>query len=313
MDPNFSFQRSEDSESEDNSQAIYFRNQIADYSETLEVALGAKTTVIFGQPVENRSVYIMERRPGCELGVAVINDRIRHSRYAFVEQLTSENVISFLGYYESHPLKITSKELPEFYKEQVFREVFRIVTGLQLHPYDTTLIDVAGSIDFLMNSVRGHLNSAKLPKSCVLKLSPFVYQSYLDGTEVPVYHIGLDRKYDADYLARKQKADSDSRLFYYDLEEGAGAHITAMTEVFKEFDNVDVVIDCQVFSTDYFQGISVPFPFSFTKEEIFKIFKLISSNKSKVRFLGICHFNPAVEERRSSSFLVDFLYKFIAS
>jgi len=98
MDPNFSFQRSEDSESEDNSQAIYFRNQIADYSETLEVALGAKTTIIFGQPVENRSVYIMERRPGCELGVAVINDRIRHSRYAFVEQLTSENVISFLGY-----------------------------------------------------------------------------------------------------------------------------------------------------------------------------------------------------------------------
>lgn len=313
MDPNFSFQKSESSESEDNGHPVYFRSQITDYSETLELAPGSKTTVIFGQPVENRSVYIMERRPGCDLGVAIVNEKIRHSRYAVVDNLDSQNFISFLGYYESHPLKITSKEVPDFYKEQIFKEICKIMINLQQNLSGVQFIDIAGSIDFLMNSVRDHITLAKPNNSCVIKLSPFVHQSYLEGIEVPVFHIGLDRKFDIDYLTRGQKLQETSRFCYYDLEEGAERHIAAMTEAFNKFDTIELVIDCQVFSTEYFQGISVPFPFSFTKQEIFKIFKLITANKNKVKFVGICHFNPAVEERRSSSFLADFLYKFIAS
>jgi hypothetical protein len=312
MDPNFSFQKSESSESEEGGHPIYFRNQITDYSETIELAPNSKATVIFGQPVENRAVYIMERRPGCDLGIAVLNDKMRHSRFAFVDKLKAESLVSFLGYYESHPLKITSKEVPEFYKDQIFNEICKIMTNLGQKISDVRFIDLAGSIDYLMNSVRQHAELMKPVNSCIIKLSPFVYGPFFEGIESPVFHIGLDRKFDTDYLKRDPNKTPDSRFLHYDLEEGAGAHLAAMTEAFSNFDAVELVIDCQVFSSEYFQGISVPFPFSFTKQEIYKMLSLIAANKEKVKFMGICHFNPAVEERRSSMFITDFLYKFIA-
>jgi hypothetical protein len=311
MDLNFSFEKKEQSDSESGTKPKYFKEAIADYSKDMALKDKVPTYVMFGQPVENRQIYSLEQRPGCDLASRIINWQIKSSRIAYSDKLEALNLVSFLGHYETNPLELSSKQACEFMQKEIIFDIRAKLEQVNKHLIDLQFIDIAGSIDHLLAIMSSHQKMLQSESACLVKISPQVYDSLLKEFTFPVAHIGLDEKFDAQIKVHKENGSKRDTFVYYDIEKGADDHLRALEDAFSNHDFVEVLIDCQVFSPEYFQGVSVPFPFSYSKQEISKIFKIIIQNKRKVKFLGICHYNPSVEKERSAAFLLDFIYNFI--
>ena len=58
---------------------------------------------------------------------------------------------------------------------------------------------------------------------------------------------------------------------------GIEEHIKVLEKLEKDYDEISIIFDCKIFASDYFQGNSVPFPFSYSKKEILKFIKILKA------------------------------------
>lgn len=299
--------KKDDQNVEDAEQKLYFCDAIVDFSDETELKGGKETIVLFGQPVENRDVYIMERRIGCDVGAFVLRKYLGSIPYAYNHALEELNIISFLGYYITDPVKVISEEKTDFYTKEVFGELTRTLESKKMPANNCRFIDVSGSFDVLLHTI---LSAVGLfgSDTILVKFSPFGYESYLSKTKLTTHHFGIDRK-----IGMFEEENEHNKYHFYDIESGSQSHIQALTSIFETSKKVIIVWDCMVFSSEYFYGSPVPFPFSYSLKEIIELQALINKNSKKVGMIGFCHFNPAVEEKKSAFFLVDLIYKFINS
>ena len=286
---------------------LYFSDHMIQFSEENELPKNKQNIIIFGQPVENRDVYIMERRIGCDAAAFVIKKYLNSIPFSYNENLEHVNIISMLGYFITDPMKVLSENKSAFYNKEIFSEIIRCLNSKKIDLQTTKFIDIAGSFDVLLNSVFAAIQIYS-PDIILIKFSPFGYESYLAKGNLKTFHFGIDKKFGC-----FEPENDKNQYFFYDIEKGVKEHLTILEDVLKKHQKIIFIFDCMVFSSEYFQGTPVPFPFSYSVREMYKVFKLMNSFSNKISMLGICHFNPAVEEKKSAFFLVDLIYKFLNS
>lgn len=290
----------------------YLRTKVLPFSVGLQLPKKSHSFVIFGQPVEDRTIYLLERRPGCDLAVHTFAKKIHKTGLLMPDKVDENvNIVSFLDFYEKHPNKITNLDDIEFYREGIVSEVVKqsLETGADVQ--HTTFLNISGSINFGIQVIGRFLEEQKTKSATqIVKISPLNYVDILEEFELDkVLHLGLDAKFNLE----DELKDKETQVFsFYDHKKGAEREIEYLKSIPKDTDVV-VIIDCQVLASNYFQGTSVPFPFSYSISEIKALLGQICDMGKQVKMIDVCHFNPTVEDKRSAAFLLDFVHEFICS
>ena len=292
--------------------ANLLRTNVIPYSETLELSPKPYTVAIFGQPVEDRTIYLLERRPGCDLGLHAFAKKLHKTGLILPDEVClSTNIVSLVDFYEKHANKITSLDDIKFYREGIMSEIIKRMRNLGVKEDSLVYVDIAGSINFGLQTIGRFLaDRQRKADTRIVKLSPLTYIDFLEEFELSrVLHLGLDPKFNPKEEIRH---GTDHDFCFYDHKKSVEREIEYLASLSLESDIV-LVIDCQVLASNYFQGTSVPFPFSFSISEIKALFQYIYRLKSRVKMIQICHFNPTVEDKRSAAFLLDFVYEFVCN
>ena len=73
-----------------------------------------------------------------------------------------------------------------------------------------------------------------------------------------------------------------------------------------------LLIDCEIFSPEFFHGVSNSNDEGFSKEEVISVMDCLNQNWRDLDAVLFSNFNPAVEKMRSSMYLMAFLRKLLA-
>ena len=73
-----------------------------------------------------------------------------------------------------------------------------------------------------------------------------------------------------------------------------------------------ILVDCEIFSPDFFHGVSNSNDEGLSKDEIVSIMDCLNENWGSLDAVLFSNFNPAVEKMRSSMYLLAFLRKLLA-
>lgn len=285
---------------EDNtSQLNSLTNHIQIFELDKELKFSERNIVLLAIPLENRDVYILEKRPGCDLAGNIISKQLKSSFFSVDAEVAQRvSVFSFLNHFETQPLKIHKSGNEKFYEEEVILKTAELMNNQK-----TTLITFCGSIDFSLKQIPVMSRISEIDVPIVIKISPILYLDYVPKG-CRIVHLGLDRK----FVGGNKNFEGE----IYNYLEGPQNIIDRLRKVRNEIQKVFFIFDCQVLSPDYFQGISVPFPFSFSKNDFMQVWREVCAFKEKICGLSICQFNPTVEELRSSVFLIELLYLLIS-
>lgn len=255
---------------------------------------------IFGVPLDNPKLFPFEKRPGCDMAAFSIAKFLKKSVFSIPKNIEeSTNLISFLDTFETQHLSVIKAGTEEFYKEEIVQKVVSLLNYPSL-----TLLAINGGIDFALRQTKTIRDSLSLKKPFVIKISPFEYSDFCDDS-IETLHIGLDPKF-----SMGKKGDN---LIYFNALEGANSTKNSVKAAVEGDIDLMIILDCQVLSSDYFEGTSTPMPFSFSKREIIEILEIIFSQKSKIKSFAVCHYNPTIEELRSPVFITEILYRLIVA
>jgi arginase family enzyme len=107
-----------------------------------------------------------------------------------------------------------------------------------------------------------------------------------------------------------RKAMDHNHFVSFMDDETIIANLGKYVEENSQKKNLIFLIDCEAFSSDYFQGVSDPNIDGLSKEQAYNLASFLASLDS-LKAVLISNYNPTVEKFRSSKFLSSFVYKFV--
>lgn len=276
----------------------YFQN-----FENIKNLDSSKTTyIIIGQSVETKKIHFLENRIGNDIAPRIIKKNLETNLICPNEKIKNSNLVSFLNFYNLNPLKI---EDTEFYKKKLILEILQKMEKFNLDFQKNVFFNFLGSLDIAFFNSEVFCDFFKNEKFGIVKFSPLIYEKICEGFGRHIIHIGLDKKFTDFKIIEKN--EKNNFFEFYDILQGIHKIIKNLEDFIKKNDNLIIIFDCKVFSSDYFQASPFPFPFSFLKKEILELINVLK-NSNKVRFVQFCHFNPNIEDKKSANFLINIMY-----
>ena len=159
-------------------------------------------------------------------------------------------------------------------------------------------------MNYLLDLLDCFTSSKLLAVTDVLIISPFIHAHQPSCNKIRHHQVGVDVKFNLGQV----KTEGDF-ILEYDLEQGIQKTIDYINDFFEKREIACVMMDCQTFASHLMPGVPTPFPFGVSSTDSCLLIKTLQRHSRKIRLFGICGFNPAIEERRSVSFLTDFLWK----
>ena len=283
----------------------YLIDYIEDFSSEKEIESSKNTIIIIGQCAETEKINALEKKMGNNIAPRIIKSNLEKNLICPNENIKNSNLISFLNYYKLNPLQIKDEE---FYKNKLFLEILEKMEKFGLKFDKMLFFNFLGSFDIAFFNCGIFSNFFKNERMSVVKFSPLLYENICKGFDNEIIHLGLDKKF-TDF----EIMENDKKNFYefYDILIGIEKIKKNLEEFIQRNNNIIVVFDCKVFSSDYFLASPFPFPFSFTKKEILELVNVLK-NSGKVRFVQFCHFNPNIEDKKSATFIINLMYNFMS-
>ena len=277
-----------------------------------------KVVAIHAFPFEDMRHLKFEKRQGSDLSAFVFQKNLKKT-YLTSSGAGDSLFVSFLSFYECHPLKIVThktKDLISFYKKEYFEDLAPKLADIRKQGFGVTSLMFLGNIYAVQDHLPRFLGmfEAKEPsKSVTLVVSPLQQSSFKskwrECLPCRFVHFGLDSKF---YIEKEEKLENDVCL-KRDIVKGINEEKDLLKKLSSqvengEVSNLHIVWDCEVFASDYFPGLCQFFPFSYSKDEIWEIIHLLSPLVKFADSLTVTNFNPTVEEYRSYNFLSNFLH-----
>lgn len=86
--------------------------------------------------------------------------------------------------------------------------------------------------------------------------------------------------------------------------------INSIKDAINREKTINLIIDCNVFSSEYFPGGTFPFPFSFPVRTLLQILDIL--REQKINIIAMHNFNPNIEYFHSSKFLIQILERLVS-
>lgn len=223
----------------------------------------AKKIVTFSAfPFESTSDLKFEKRLGADLGPFVFKKNLE--KCCLTASLNEYKFVSFLDFYEIHPLKLINKKtgnMKDFYMNQYFENMKTHLRGLEEveNLLNVLLLGNFGGIEGQIGRYLKWFEGVKPGKSVVLVFSPLYRQGFLNEfkeiLDCKFVFLGLDKK----FYREEFGLNRDERVFR-DIQNGVSTELKVLDEISKNveeghIENIFVVWDCEVFASDIFPGI----------------------------------------------------------
>ena len=288
----------------------YFKDQITSQTKN------PKSSIVFFPFPEEMESEGSRRRKGVDTGSSIFFKQITQVSFSLITPLKIDLNFDWfeeLGYD------------PILHEGQKFRENFSgkfEEAGKGNQPIFFAVGGGSNIAEIVLNS----FEESELENTVLVKISPFLgieeikengqilnenfFGKFLKGKfeKMKIGHFGLiDYKTTMDNY---RKAMDHNHFVSFMDDETIIANLGKYVEENSQKKNLIFLIDCEAFSSDYFQGVSDPNIDGLSKEQAYNLASFLASLDS-LKAVLISNYNPTVEKFRSSKFLSSFVYKFV--
>lgn len=248
----------------------YWDDIIIPFQEELKLESAKDFTRIIainGFPFENMKHLKFEKRQGSDLSAFVFQKNLKKT-YLTSKGAGDQLFISFLSFYECHPLRIVThktKDLISFYKKEYFEDLGRRLEHLRAQNFSVMNLMFLGNIYAVEQHLPrflGMFEASDSNKTAVLMVSPLQQTEFKNRWQETLpcrfLHIGLDQKFVVDDVS---KGPEDVEIIR-SIMDGTAKEEKLLKDLLEqtrkgEIDCLHIVWDCEVFASDYFPGMAL--------------------------------------------------------
>jgi hypothetical protein len=245
----------------------YWDDIIIPYQENLNLKEAKdfnRIIAIHAFPFENMKHLKFERRQGSDLSAFVFQKNLKNT-YLTSRGIDDNLFVSFLSFYEVHPLKIVThktKDLGAFYREKYFEDLKTKLDNLKEQEFSVMSMMFLGNIFALHDHLPRFLGMFKStnPEKCVvLMVSPLQQTEFKNKWKEVMpcrfLHLGLDDKF---YVDDQVKNEKDIELVR-DIVNGVEKEVEMVKDLVNQVrkgdvQNLHIIWDCEIFASDFFPG-----------------------------------------------------------
>lgn len=245
----------------------YWDDIIIPYQEDLDLKTATdsnRVIAINAFPFESMKHLKFEKRQGSDLSAFVFQKNLKKT-YLTSKGVGDQLFVSFLSYYECHPLRIVThktKDLLSFYRTEYFEDLRRRLDHLRAQNFSLLNLMFLGNIYALEEHLPRFLGVFKSPnpeKTAVLMISPLQQTDFKikwrETLPCKFLHVGLDHKFVIDDVP---KGPGDAEMTR-NIVKGTAQEEALLKELLEqtrkgEVECVHIIWDCEVFASDYFPG-----------------------------------------------------------
>jgi hypothetical protein len=260
----------------------YWDDIIINYQNELDLSFAKehnKIIAINAFPFENMKHLKFERRQGSDLGGYVFQKNLKNT-YLTSTGANGNLFVSFLSYYECHPLRIMTHktvDLVSFYKNEFFEDLDKQLKRLEKQDFSVLNLMFLGNIYALLDHLPRFLGMFKTEepsKTVVLLVSPLQQTEFKnrwkESMPCKFIQFGVDEK----FYMEDERRDKGDVLLQRDISTGTLREEQLLKDIAGklrsgEYSSLHIVWDCEVFASDYFPGIML-------KLIIFRIMSILS-------------------------------------
>lgn len=245
----------------------YWDDVILEYSEGLRLPLNTEKNRVIALtsfPFESTQNMKFERRQGSDISAFVFQKNLKNT-YLTSEGIGKSVFLSFLSFYECHPLKIVThktKDLVDFYRKEYFEDFARRLAEIEKQSFSILnllfLGNLYGLFDHLPRFLKNY-ESVDSAEKVVLVFSPLEQiafkKKWKESMKCRFIHLGLDAKF---YQEDAQRGENDVTIVR-DIVLETQREEKELKKLGKLISSGDatslhIVWDCEVFASDYFPG-----------------------------------------------------------